>query len=35
MERAESLTQENIQAAIRKYIPADRYTIAPAFTDSE
>ena len=27
MERAESLTQENIHAAIRKYIPADRYTI--------
>jgi predicted Zn-dependent peptidase len=26
-ERAESLNQENVHAALRKYFPLDRYTI--------
>jgi zinc protease len=35
MERAESLTQENIHAAIRKYIPADRYTIVSLMPEAQ
>jgi zinc protease len=35
MQRADSLTQENIHAAIRKYLPADRYTIVSLMPEAK
>ena len=34
IERAESLSQENIHAAFRKYFPADRYTVVTLMPDA-
>jgi hypothetical protein len=35
LERAESLNQENIHAAIRKYFPADRHTIVTLLPEAQ
>jgi zinc protease len=35
VERAESLTKDNIHAALRKYFPQDRYTVVTLMPEAE